>query len=271
MSYALGWHLRLRLQEDRVLAPSLREKRILARTILERGAQARLLAFAAVDTHIHLALLCPEGEAVELQRRVQIALRSHLSLGEIPWNTWRKPIADLHHLASLFAYILKQVGHHGIQDAGHVECSNLLDLLGLRTTGLYTAPLVRTHLPRIRRENLLEWLGVTELPTGVASLDPLMESVLSATALPALEGRSREVIQARCAAVEAGLCHEGPSSLAERLGCDRSTVHRLSSRAAPPALVRAIEQQLALRQSPHNPFRGTDLVHDPGASVEGQD
>ena len=49
----LAQHIRLKLKNDGVIAPTVKHRRILAKTILHKGQHFGLFAFAMADTHIH--------------------------------------------------------------------------------------------------------------------------------------------------------------------------------------------------------------------------
>jgi hypothetical protein len=77
---ALGYHVMCSLKDGRVIAPSVRERRLLARVVLEVTRGRGLLAFAAPDTHLHMEMV-EEREAVgELTRRIEISAVQRLQL-----------------------------------------------------------------------------------------------------------------------------------------------------------------------------------------------
>ena len=55
---ALGHHIMLRLDDSRVIAPVVEDRRAMARAVLKAGRPFRLLAFRAADTHLHLEVAC---------------------------------------------------------------------------------------------------------------------------------------------------------------------------------------------------------------------
>ena len=67
----LGYHVMTRLQDGRVIAPTARERRILACTVLEKAQDHRLLAFSGADTHLHLEAAEDQQTTNELARRVE--------------------------------------------------------------------------------------------------------------------------------------------------------------------------------------------------------
>ena len=254
---ALGHHLMLRLRDGRVVAPTVAARRLLARTVLGLGAGAnvRLLAFRAADTHVHLLAACGAPQATELARRVEIALTLALRPGVGFAHAHVRPIEGQAHLRNALRYVLRQEQHHGTDLDPRHEASNLPDLLGLRLVGAYTAQNVRTLLPRMRRDALLECLdpsdgglarllAAPELPPAEHLAPGLPEAAAAATALPDLDGRSTEVVAARHAAVHAVGVSAKLTSIADALSVTCRTVSRLRSEPAPPRLVRAVALQL---------------------------
>jgi hypothetical protein len=246
----LGQHIILRLEDDRVIAPTAAARRILARAVLEVARPHCPLAFNGVDTHLHLETAGSGAQASELARRLKLSLVPRLGL-EVGFAPARiKPILDQHHLRRTFAYILRQHDHHGYDEDPHHDASNLPDLLGLRLVGGYTAANVRSLLPRVRRADLLAALGLSSLESPAEiPLALLADAAAAAAALPALTGRSVEVVEARRAAVHVAGDHHDSSALARALGCSPRTIRRLRSEPALEPLTRAVALQLHLRVS----------------------
>src|SRR5262245_5666905 len=130
---AIGYLLMLRLQDDRVIAPSPAERRLLARTVLRMTRRCFLLVFALVDTHVHLEVArCTREAAGELARRIELSLGRLL---ELPVGFERarvKTIVDQAHLAAAFRYTLRQDRHHGVDVDPLRDATSLPDLLGMR-------------------------------------------------------------------------------------------------------------------------------------------
>ena len=149
-------------------------------------------------------------------------------------------------LYNTFTYILQQDRRHGLDLDPFRDASNLPDLLGLRLLGRYTAALVRRHLPRIRRSQLLEYLGLPDLAPAEAPLDLLVPATAAAVGRLELEGRTRDVTDARRAVIEiAGTCL-GHTRIARLLGITRRSVYRIRTRPLDAGLVSAIRLQVAL-------------------------
>lgn len=54
----LGHHIRLRLRDDRVIAPTAEQRRQVARVVLHHGLRYNLVAMALADSHLHIEALC---------------------------------------------------------------------------------------------------------------------------------------------------------------------------------------------------------------------
>ena len=242
----LGQHIFLRFRNDRIIAPSVREQRIVARVVLKAGRDFGLLAFSAADTHLHMENVGSRPEGIEFARRVEIALWRSLT----PKARFRHPgmeeIRDQKHLYNTFTYVLKQDRRHGLCLDPLRDASNLPDLLGLRILGRYTSTNVRRYLPRMRRSRLLECLGVSELNPVDGPLDQLVPAAAAAVGRTELNGRAAEVIGARRAVVEIIGAQLGCTGTARLLGIHRRSVYRLRTRPADPELVSAVRLQLAL-------------------------
>ncbi len=244
---SIGCHIRIRLEDDRVIAPTPAERRALARVTLAIGEPFRLLAFRAADTHAHVEAACSVEDGYELARRIEIALHYRLKL-EVPFQRARvKPIADQWHLYNTFDYTFRQERHHGTDSDPLFEASNLPDLLGLRRLGDASAESVRMLLPRVRRERLLDHLGGPDLDAAAASVDALGDSAAAAFALPHLGGRGIELARARLAAVHAIGDAAPTPSIAAALEIGDRGVRALAAKQAPAEDVRAVTLQLRLR------------------------
>jgi len=243
--------MRMRLEVDRVITRSDGERRRLARIVLQRSIGFDLLAFRAVDTHLHLDLAEPRDRSVELCRRISISWYSVDPGGPRLITLDPKPIRDQWHLQNTFRYILDQAPRHGYEVDLFHEASVLVDLLGLRVTGAQVLARVRELLPRIRRQELLDRLGPVDLRRPIASFVRLAEAAAAAVALPDLEGRDAERSAARRAAALAVRPHLDTREIADLLGVSRRRVEQLQIGADRPrvgdALVRAVELQLRLR------------------------
>jgi hypothetical protein len=137
---------------------------------------------------------------------------------------------------------------HGVDHDPLHESTNLCDLLGLRLTGQYTSANVRRYLPRIRRVQLLEWLGAPNLEPTDLSIDQVMDAALSASGLVNLQGSCSEVVATRRAIAKIVGRRIPPGDLATLLGVSSRTAFRLLRSSPDPRLEHAIRLQLGLRR-----------------------
>lgn len=210
------------------------------------GARGGLLAFGQADNHLHIATASDRRLAGKYAHAVEVSLRRRLPLDAPFTPAFVKPIDDGRHLYSTFRYVLRQPARHGLDDDPLREASNLPDLLGLRAIGAYSRANVRRFLPRIRRTDLLELLGVLELAPSDTPLDRVVEATLAATALPDLAGSSPDVLAARCALVEVVGDRIAAATLSARVGVSRRTLCRVKATRGAEELVTAIRLQLGL-------------------------
>lgn len=247
----LGYHLMIRLQDDRVLAPNPSDRRKLAVAVLRAARSSRLLSFGAADNHLHAAVVGDRREAGELARRIEIALHHRLHLPVCFERARLKAIVDQHHLASTFRYALSQERHHGTALDPLFDATNLPDLLGLRVVGGYTGEHVRSYLPRVGRAALLELLGFPALDTvAVAGRDwqrDLADAAAGAFGLVDLAGRSNAAREARRAASHVMRRAASVASIAAALRVEERTVYRLLAGPASADAARAVALQLQLR------------------------
>lgn len=239
----LAFHLVLRLQDDRVFAPSPAARRRLARVLARLAEAFPLLAWRIVDTHLHVLGLLAEAQVAELVRRLRISV-AHQHPGVPLLLARRIPIANQWHLGECFAYVLRQDKHHDVGSDPLQEGSCLPDLLGMRTLGATVAGRVREHLPRVRREHLLPHLGVPALDEAAAA-EHLAEAACAAFALPDLRGRDADVVTARRAAAHAAR-ELGAGPVAAALGLSARGARKLLAEP-PPDGVRAVRLQMGLR------------------------
>ena len=242
----LGHHICLRLSNDAVIAATPEDRRTLARVVLEKCREADLLAFGQADNQLHIAAACDRGLGGKLAHAVEVSLQRRLTL-DVPFApAFIKPIADARHRYSTFRYVLRQQAHHQLDADPLREASNLPDLLGLRALGGYTRANVRRLLPRIRRADLLELLGVPDLAPSVSPLDRVVAATLAAAALPVLTGCGTEVQAARRALVEVVGGRIAAAALASWIGVSERTLFRLKAGGCDEELVRAVRLQLNL-------------------------
>jgi hypothetical protein len=242
----IAYHITLRLEEDRPIATSPAERRLLARTVLRVARPFKLLAFRWADTHGHFLCVGDRATCAELARRIEIALQVHFDPGVRFARPRFKPVFNLWHLQEAAFYIWRQDKRHGFGNDPHHDTSNVPDLLGARVTGIWTANVVREHLARVVRDQLLEVAGWTALGDG--NVEHLEEAALSAACLPRLDGRAAEVVAARRAAVVA--VPERTRILAGALAVSPQAIRKMRQAETNPLLVRAIEMQLRIRSQP---------------------
>jgi hypothetical protein len=252
----IGYHITLRLEEDRPIATSPAERRLLARTVLTVARPFRLLAFRWADTHGHFLCIGDRATCAELARRIEIAFQVHFEPGVRFARPRFKPVFNLWHLQEAAFYIWRQDKRHAFGNDPHHDASNVPDLLGARVCGIWTANIVREYLARIGRDELLDAAGWTVL--GEGSPEFLVDACLGAACLPELNGRTAEVVAARRAAVVA--LPERTSILAGALGVTKQAIRKLRKAETNPFLVRAIQMQLRIHSRP-----ARDKLLDPTA------
>ena len=245
----LGYQLVMRLRSDRNIAATVEARRLIARTILRVACDFPLVAFRWGDTHGHAAVICDAARAAELARRIESALKQVLELSVSFAQVELTPIRDIWHLKNVVRYILCQDTHHGIEQDRFHEASNLLDLLGIRITGAWTAVLLKAQLPRLHRADILEMVGLEDPDRDPPIDGDLLDAAAAALALPAL-GKDRASNRARVALVHLLSGKLTPGEISTRLRIPPSTLRRLRRSKPSKALMRAIRQQLVLRAKP---------------------
>ena len=265
----LGYHVRLRLTDDSVIASTPAERRVLARVVLAQGQACSLLGFGLADNHLHLVVACRDrGTAVEAARRIELSLVRRLPVTATFQHAYLKPIEDARHLYNAFAYSLSQDQRHELGSDPTREATNLPDLLGLRVLGAATRIQVRRFLPRVRRADLLRLLGVGEVAPASEPIDQLREATLAAAGLPELGAPTREVTAARRAAVAVAAGRLRVGALQELLATSARTIRRSAHLSADGELVAAIRRQLDLRGRLGARLRapGSELIEGPVVS-----
>jgi hypothetical protein len=238
----------MQLCDGRVLATTPSTRRQLARSELELSRGSELLAFAQPDNHLHAIAPADEGTSHELARRIEISLSQILALPVRFAPAHCEPIHSQRHLSRAFRYVLSQNAHHGIDNDPLHESTNLPDLLGLRLTDRYTFPNVRRYLPRIRRAQLLEWIGAPTLEPSDLPIDQVMDAALSASCLCHLRGSRPEVVATRRVIAKIVGRRIPANDLAALLGVSSRTAFRLLRSRPDPSLEQAIRLQLGLRK-----------------------
>jgi len=254
----LGFHVMLRSDDDRVLAPSPALRRDLARSMYRVAAGFPLTAFGAADNHLHLEVLGDRAMAGDLAHRVMCSLHWALDLPVEFAPVRHKRLEDQGHKRSTFHYALNQRNRHGVQSDPFLDASSLPELLGMRVLDPGdSVRLVREHFPRLQRSGLLRHLGPEVLePASDAQVrtlvdagraDLLRDSAAGAVGTANLQGRPPEAVAARTALVQllAACCTAREiGDLVERTS---SVVRRARYRPWQPSLEHATRLQLALR------------------------
>jgi hypothetical protein len=254
----IGYQVVVRLEGDVVMAPSVEERRMLARMLLRASESSPIVAFGAADTHAHVLVVGDRAEAGEAARRVRIAwARSFPSRPRIERTSYFE-VRDQWHLASCFGYVTRQAQGHGVPTDPTFDASSLVDYAGLRASSEACTIRAREHVPRSSARDLARMLGVEALeewlrrPLAAAPLEGealaiLSESAAAAAGIGDLSGRGAEACAARLAAVHAVSRRVPRAELAAALMCDLRTVKRLGREEPSARLVAAVRGQASLR------------------------
>ena len=237
----------LRLADSRIIAPTEGSRLELACSVLTRGSDYGLLAFRAVDTHVHIEAACSERDAYQFARRVESSFGRKLALPVGFERARVKPVRDQRHLSNLFDYCMRQEEHHGSELDPKFSGSNLPDLLGMRLLGRYTVEQLRQMLPRKSRALLLRYLSCERLDDATPCLSDLAESAAAAFAVPALVGRGKKVIAARRAAVHLMNGHASLSDIGRQLSLPLRALRFLLRQRPRPEELAAVRMQMQLR------------------------
>jgi hypothetical protein len=247
VSDPLGFHVSLRLEGSRNLTPTVAARREFGRCVLTIARPFELLACRWVDTHGHLEVMGSREEAGELTRRVEIGLQQRLKPGGRFQPAHFEPMNSIGHVRSTFFYIVGQLTRHGVDVDRFHDASNVPDIIGARRVGVRTALIVKRHLTRTTRQQILEAAGLVDPEPYEPEPFGLADAAAAAIGRGALVGQAADIVEARIAAVRfaAGL----PTGwIATELALSVRTVHRLRGAQPDPVLMRAIKQQLAMRQ-----------------------
>jgi len=243
-----------RLLDDRVLAPGVRERRLLARTVIRMAEPAGLLVFSNADTHTHMVLDCDRARAGKLAHDLCCALHFSVEPGQHFERTRIKPVQSQQHLDNVVRYVLRQRTHHGLQVDPLGEGTSLPDLLGLRVLASRSPHRVHELLPRLRREELVALLGPEGLepaqiiPGDLAELEAACEGAAAALGLLDLAGQDSRTRLAKAAVLQLS---NDPALVAELRGSlqvSRTTSWRLRTMSVPAPLERALALQIAHRR-----------------------
>jgi hypothetical protein len=243
---AIGYRVwsRLHSEEEMTLTGTVALRRMVARCVLTRAENRGLLAFRACGPDLRLLLVGGRDDARELAHRTKLAILRRLRAHPCTFGPTKiDAIVEQWHLQNAFGAMLRRTDPADT----HHEASNLPDLLGLRLIGGYTARNVRCHLPRIKRERLLEWFGQADVRPDV-SLDDLADSAAAAICRETLTGNSEDRVAARVALAEVVGDRLGSRQLARLAGMGERTVRRLRALPADVDLVRAIQLQMGCRR-----------------------
>jgi hypothetical protein len=241
------YYIRTRLLDNRVIATTPAAQRLVTCIALEQGRADGLLCASLAGNHLHVDALCDAHASSRLVQRVSSSVKQRLALPQRFTHYGHEPIRDQRHLWHSVRYILTQHQRHGLPPLQALDGTNLPDLLGMRFVGAYTRERLRQWLPTLRREHLLEWLGLDGLREADGPVERVMEATLAAAALEDLRGSSPRVIAARRALVEVVGDRLSPVALAELVGVSRRTLFGLKQRPVDGALVRAVRLQLGAR------------------------
>jgi hypothetical protein len=266
----LAWHLMFRTDDDRVIAPSIAERRLLARTVYRIADDVGLLSFGAADNHLHLVVVCTRERAGRLAQQLTVALRSQLGIPVNFFPTRIKEVRDQHHLQNVFHYTLGQRNHHGVRSDPFLDASSLPELLGARLLRTRSPALVGELLPRVSRPSLVQHLGMPSLEPCTDLVQPV-DAVAGALGLGDLDHHRELGLLGRAAVVELCTPGLGTSQLAELLGRSHPTIRRLRQTEVPARLLHAAQLQMAIRAyyllhhpGVLEPLEGAPLLHDPG-------
>ena len=244
-----GYHVTMRLSDDRVIAPNRRALCLAARVLMSRGRRVTLLAFRVADTHLHVLVACSQELARRFAHYAAVALHRVLRL-PVPFEPTRvRSIVDQRHLYSSFRYVLRQDSHHGIASDPAHDGSSLPDVLGMRVLGTDHAQTVRMTLPRLDRRELAASLGITFAPADTLPPRLLPTSAAAAVGLADLKDRSKDAVLARRAAVHAAAELLSTSTLSDELRTSPRTIQRLREQDVDALVVRAVQLQWRFRAS----------------------
>jgi len=246
----IGFHVTIRLEDDRPIATTPASRRVVARVVLEQGEARGLLAFGAADDHLHAALATDRATAGAFARYVESALVWQLGLAARFERARIRPLQDQKHAYNTFHYAHRQDSRHLLDLDRAREGTSLPDLLGLRVLDTSLIARVRAHLPRIRREDLLGQFHPDAFDVdGPLDLDVLADAAAAALALCDLHSRSPDALRARRAAVHAAGPDVSSRRLSDCLGIGQRAIQSLRKQQREPVLIQAVERQAHLRSA----------------------
>src|SRR5262249_20645079 len=128
----IGFHVILRLEDDRPIATTPAARRTVARVVLVQGESRGLVAFGPADSHLHAMLVTDRETAGAFARYLACALHYHLTL-RARFETARiRPLYDQRHAYNAFRYVQRQDSRHELHVDPTRDATSLPDLLGLR-------------------------------------------------------------------------------------------------------------------------------------------
>lgn len=248
-SAPIGFHVTMRLEDDRPVATSVADLRAIARIVNEQGDRRELLDFGTADNHLHSALATDRDSAGAFARHVESGLRQALRLGSRFRTASIRPIHDQQHAYNTFWYLLRQDSHHGLPREWALEGSSLPDLLGLRALPISVVGRMRARLPRVRPAAIAALYPPGVFVQRPIDLGVLADAAAAALALPDLQGRSLDVVRARRAAVHVAGPDVPSRKLSDCLGLGLRSIRGLRELPPEPLVVRAVWLQ-ALSRTP---------------------
>jgi hypothetical protein len=224
---------------------------------LGRVAPGRVVLFALVDDHLHIAIYCEEARIGPISRSLLLALRSVCRADLNPAH--RSAIRDRAHLETLVRYFLTQPAHHGLLEHPALTTGSCFaELVGARVVpglGLCLSEV----MPRFRLRAAFPHVGLPEAPIRPATDEAvhaagaarLVAAVAAAAACgPVLDGHTSEHVAARIVAAEVARAGEvDAAELADALAITPRALRRIAERTASAPLVRATRVRLALEDA----------------------
>ena len=240
----MAFHVISRRLGGHVLWHNRAQLRRIVSIILRFARKYGVVLFAVANDHIHSVVVGDRAHAGRWARAMEGAITR--ALAQVPGfqPALILKVASAAHAAALVPYVLGQPDHHDILDDPLGECTNLLDLLGVRRAhGLGPMGLDELGVG-FSREDLVHWLG-GELQPGFDT-SRLVEAASVVSAGRPFHAPCSFARELRFAAARqcrrAGLSIRATQDL---LGISKSTVQR-ASRAADAELDQALLLALGL-------------------------
>jgi hypothetical protein len=251
-----AWHTNWTTIDRPTLFPSEASKREALHLLVRILGQAAVL-FCIVDDHVHAVIMGPRRvvgpRCADLSQALNQCQNHRLNPAHF------SEVKGRGHLKTLIRYVLDQTSHHDLQGIEHPALwvgSNFQDLVGARHMDGLASRLLFEHLPRLRRAEVFEKLGLPEIVPASnnelykAGIGPLVVSAAAATgAPPNLKGNSPATVKARTAFVHLARQIGYPNmDIAHALDVNPRTVRRLVKSHIHPQIVEAVKIQVALRK-----------------------